>query len=530
VGDWFIIKGISVTNRIQKIVIVGGGTAGWLAAAYLNRALNRTGPHCHLTLIESSDIGTIGVGETTIPTLRHTFNFLGFAEAEWMVECNATFTMGLKLINWVRGNDFFWFPFQPESPQASYHQIDSAGYWLQQRLAGGSEPFSPLVSSAVYLCQNQKAPKSYQHRDYEAAVNHGYHLDAGLLASYLKKKAIASGVTHVVDRVVEVVLAENGFISHLLTEQHGPLAGDLFIDCSGFRGVLINQALQEPFISFNETLFCDRAVAILLPTPDANQGLNPYTTSTALSAGWAFRVPLFNRSGNGYVYASDFLSPDQAEQELRRHLGTPAQGIKARHLTTRIGHTRRSWVKNCVSLGLAAGFVEPLKSTGIFLIEMGLQHLLQNFPDKQFSPSLSDKYNRLMIYYYEEFRDFIVLHYYLNQRTDSDFWRAMRYRPVLSDQLQARLEQYRSMLPSLEDALDFGLLGHILPYGYTFLLAGMEYLPKQSAPILAYDEPQAASRTFAATKTEAEQLSQSLPDHYSYLCQLRLSEALRTVI
>jgi tryptophan halogenase len=378
------------------------------------------------------------------------------------------------------------------------------------------------------LCEAKRAPKGHEQDQYQGATNYGYHVDAGLFAAYLKRKAIAAGVRHVVDKVVDVVLTEQGFIDYLITTQHGVLNGEFFVDCSGFRSLLINRTLQEAFIPFKETLFCNRAIAINLPADNAKYGINPHTTATALKAGWVWHTPLYGRSGNGYVYASDFISPDMAEQEFRQYLRNEGQQVEARHLTMQTGHHRRVWVNNCVSLGLAGGFIEPLKSTGILLIELGLNHLMQNFPDRQMSSSFRDKYNRIMTHYYEEFRDFIVLHYYLSQRSDTSFWQAVRHEPKLSDRLQARLERYRTMLPIQDDALEFSLLGHILPYAYHLLLCGFTCLPEQSAPILDYENQATIQRAFNRIKIEADLLKQKLPDHYQYLRQLHLLESLRT--
>ncbi|MEM7347605.1 MAG: tryptophan halogenase family protein, partial [Chloroflexota bacterium] len=508
-----------MTNRIGKIVIVGGGTAGWLTATYLNRALNGDTPRCKITLVESDDIDTIGVGEATIPTLRHTLRFLGFDEADWMVHCKATFNMGLKLVNWRTGADSFWFPFQPETPGLGEQQTKAIAHWFKQKRAGKiTAPFDSLVSSTPHLCEAKKSVRDESYPRYEGAVNYGYHLDAGLFATYLKEKSKAAGVHHIVDTVVDVTLTETGFIESVVTENHGAVSGDFFIDCSGFRGILLNGALHEPFTRFEETLFCDRAIAINVPTDDKTQGINPHTTATALDAGWAWHTPLYGRSGNGYVYASEFISPEAAEAEFRTYLGPAAGQSEARHLHMRVGHHQRVWVNNCVSIGLAGGFLEPLKSTGILLIEVGLKHLIENFPDKRFLPSFQEKYNRLIANYYEEFRDFIILHYYLSERTDTAFWQAIQHEPVLSDTLQARLEQYRTMLPSPDDdILHFGFFGHIFTYGYAFLLAGMGYLPDQSPPILAFSDDQVSQRLFDTTRQETSRLLAALPDHYQYL-------------
>jgi hypothetical protein len=507
-----------MSNRIENIVIVGGGTAGWLSAAYLNRVLNKTGSHCMITLIESSDIGTIGVGEATLLTLRHTLEFMGFDEAEWMVRCNATFKMGIKYVNWSVGHDAYWIPFRSTFIQ----QFPLSEYWLKWRLQGTPEPFGKVIGSTVSLCEAQKSPKHGEHPDYQGAVEYAYNLDAGLLGAYLKEKAKASGVKHVVDNVVEVVQDENGFINHLVTEKSGILTGDLFIDCSGFKGLLINQTLQEPFISFSKALYCDRAVAINIPTDDSTQGINPYVTATALSAGWAWNIPVFGRSGNGYVYSSDFISPEVAEREFRNHLGESAKNLEARHIRMRIGHTRRAWVKNCVSIGLAGGFIEPLESTGIFLVETGLHHLVQNFPNKEFPISFSDSYNRIMTYYYEEIRDLIVLHYCTTRRTDTPFWQANRHHSAIPDSLKMKLNQARTRLPNKENFLYLGSFGENLSYAYSCILLGMDYLPDNSHPILAYEDDFATKQVFGIIQATTEQLMRNLPDHYEFLRRLHL--------
>ena len=263
-----------------------------------------------------------------------------------------------------------------------------------------------------------------------------------------------------------------------------------------------------------------------LVSDDAPHSINPYTTCTALSAGWIWHTPLFGRSGNGYVYSSDFISSEDAERELRDHLGSMADGVEARHIVMRVGHNRRLWVNNCVSLGLAGGFVEPLESTGIFLIEMGLEHLTQNFPDKQFQPVFQDRYNRIMTHFYKEVLDFLVLHYCITHRTDTPFWKANHQHPAIPETLQRRMQQWGTVLPQDGDALEFGLMSDFLSYAYTSILAGMGHLPDQPAPISAY-RAAPSDKTVADIQAEARYLAETLPDHYEYLYQLRLYDALR---
>lgn len=513
-----------MSNAIETIIIVGGGTAGWLAAAYLNRALNRGETRrCQITLIESSDIGTIGVGEATVPSLRRTLHFLGLPESEWMVRCQATFKLANRYVNWsgLPAQSVFYHPF---GGVPLVNGVELAYYWLQRKLRGYAEPFDTSCYPVVALCQAYKSPKLLAEADYAGQTPYSYHMDAGLLAGYLKEKAKAGGVRQVVDNVLAVALDERGFISHLKTAQHGHLTADLFLDCSGFRGLLINQTLQEPFISYADCLFCDRAIALLTGHADPRR-LNPYATATALSAGWAWHAPLFQRSGNGYVYASAFITPEAAEQELRRHLGERAEGRQAKHLVMRIGRTRNAWVNNCVSIGLASGFVEPLEATGIGLIEVELEDLVRYFPDKNFEPIVIKKYNQLMQQYYEHIRDFLVLLYSSTHREDTPFWRENKYHPALPDSLKAKLELWQVLPPLAEPLRDppngFG------PLSYLGVLAGMGRLPQRSLPRLDYGDETEAEQAFAQVKAEAARLVATLPDQVDYLRWLRFYDQLR---
>jgi hypothetical protein len=509
------------SQQIQNIVILGGGSAGWLSATYLNKMLNGSPSQpVKITLIESSDIGTIGVGEATIHTFPHTLQLLGISEAEWMVKCNATFKNAIKFINWsgLPGKDIYWHPltdiFRPQDLAVPIFH-----YWLQDKLSGSSENFDSACFAAVELCEAQKAPKSVNKNNSHTQLrDYGYHLDAGLLATYLKQKGQSEGITQIVDNVKDVALDEKGFIKHLVTENHGDVAGDLFIDCSGFVGRLINQALQEPFISYSDCLLCDRAVALPVIYEEGDKynekhgGINPYTTSTALSTGWAWNTPLVERSGNGYVYSSAFISPDRAEMELRQHLHEYTS--PARHLQMRVGKTRHSWVNNCVSIGLSSGFIEPLESTGIYLIEAGLSHLLKNFPDQQFDPVLRENYNETMQQLYEDIRDFIVLHYCLTKREDTPFWQTNKYQLNIPDSLQKRLEQWRTMWhKSNFSAVSQALFGD---YSYLCILAGMGYLPEKALPIVTHQQ-NLSTKIFTGLKKYSQELKNCLPNHVDYL-------------
>lgn len=507
-----------MTEPIRHITVVGGGTAGWLSALMLTTAINRRvqtpGVRCQVTLIESATIPTVGVGEATIPTLRQLFNFLELNEAEWMVRCNATFKLGIKFNNWsgVPGFDTYWHSFGGMTPVVN--GVNLLHHLLRDQLQSKSQVFNrQQYHKENLLAMAHRSPKKLDEADYQGSVAYAYHLDAGLLGEYLKEKALERGVDHVVDDVVDVLLNEQGFISHLNTRTHGNLKADFFVDCSGFRGLLINQSLGEPFDSYGDSLFCDRAIAMPLDTRHG-QPINPYTTATALNYGWVWHTPLFGRSGNGYVYSSEFTSPAAAETEFRAYLGPAAQDREVRHLKMRVGKVHRNWVKNCISIGLSGGFIEPLESTGIYLIEAGLKNFLELFPDKHCSPALARRYNRKMTEIYEEIRDFIIFHYCTTQREDTPFWQANKFHAAIPDSLQEKLDLFEVMLPNF-DLLDRPEL--FADYSYVAVLCGMNYLPKDSLPVLDYAETQQVASVLNQLAQEAAQLKQQLPDHTQYL-------------
>jgi 2-polyprenyl-6-methoxyphenol hydroxylase-like FAD-dependent oxidoreductase len=506
---------------VRNIVILGGGTAGWLAAVYLQRTLNGNGSQgCTITLIESSDIPTVGVGESTLASLRNTLQMCGIDENDFLLACGASFKMGIRFVNWSGrpGHEVFYHPF---GTVPTVGPVSLSHYWHQRYLRGDRQLMDAACFPIVPACDARRAPKILGDGAFRGETIYAYHIDAGRFATYLRQLGKSRGVQHVVDTVVDVQQRPDGAIGHLITTNHGELHGDLFIDCSGFSGRLINQTLREPFESYADDLFCDRAIAIQVPYADETAPIDPYTQATALSAGWSWRVPLYERSGEGYVYSSASLTPDQAEAELRQHLGPAAEGIPTWHLKMRVGRTQRTWVKNCVSIGLSSGFIEPLESTSIALIELGLANLVNNFPSKHMEPGLIGKYNAIMRRYYELIRDFIILHYCTSDREDTEFWRANKHRASLPASLQARVDLYEAMLPD-HDEIDMPPIYDDI--SYATILAGMGYIPKRPLPLLAYGDEAAADRMFTAIANEGVRLANQLPDHRRYLSLMRRPE------
>jgi tryptophan halogenase len=518
-----------MVQQARRIVIVGGGSAGWMTAAYLSKALERDAT---ITLVESSNITTIGVGEATFSTIKVFFDYLGLNEADWMPSCNATYKMAIRFAGWNKEGRHFYHPFQRYEVVNGFH---IAEWWL--KLKRNDEPFDYACFTVPLLCDSQRAPRFLDGTPYDEGARHlftaeymakgktlsdlrdqypyGYHFDASLLARFMRDYATERGVTQVVDDVVDVALAEDGSIKHIVTRERGPIAADLFIDCTGFRGVLINKALGEPFISFSDALLCDSAIAMQIPVDIKKHGINPYTTATALSSGWVWDIPLYGRVGTGYVYSRAFQSRAQAEQEFREHLGPRAGDRPASHIDMRIGRNRRSWVKNCVAIGLSSGFVEPLESTGIFFIQHGIEELVAHFPGAMIEEEHVRSYNTVIANCIDGIRDFLTLHYFASSRVDTSFWKATKHEIKLNEMLHERFSLWRKRLPN---ARNIHMKYHgFESYSYSAMLLGLGCRPERHLPILDHMDDEKAGAVFGAIRDKAARLSAALPSQYDYL-------------
>ena len=419
--------------RLRNIVIVGGGTAGWMAAAALAHALK---DQCAIELIESDDIGTVGVGEATVPHLRAFNNTLQIEETEFVRAVRGTFKLGIQFVDWGRAGDSYVHGFG--SIGHDFRSLPFHQYWLKLHLAGkardigeysintAAAPLGKFISGATDVPAN--SPLSH--------VAYAYHFDAGLYAAYLRRYSEARGVTRTEGEVVDVKLrSDDGFIESLTLKGGARVSGDMFIDCSGFRGLLIEQTLKSGYESWNHWLPCDRAVAV----PCEKTGpATPYTRSTARDAGWQWRIPLQHRTGNGYVYSSAHISDDEAAATLTTHLDGRTLA-EPRVLRFNTGRRRKTWNRNCIALGLASGFLEPLESTSIYLIQSGIARLIALFPDRHMNPVLQDRYNAQAAFEIERIRDFLILHYCATQRRENDFWKYcgnMQIPPSLADNIR----------------------------------------------------------------------------------------------
>lgn len=421
-----------------SIVIVGGGTAGWITAAVLSRAWGEDGPS--ITLVESPQVATVGVGESSIPPLRTLLSIIGVDEQDWMRHTNATFKTALKLSNWggKSSRPHYYHPLFCWGENESQF-FDN---WLHaRRFENFKEPFDACFYGS-HLAAASKAPKMGHEAPNAGRMQYAYHLDAALCADYLSGWCRDRGIRHILDHVDGVSLDDKGDVESVHTKTNGDLRGELFFDCTGFRGLIINKALGEPFESFSDTLYCDSAIAIST-YPEAGEGkLGSATTATALSAGWSWDIPLQNRHGTGYVFSSSELDPDKAERELRAHLGEDVEQGDAHLIKMRVGRCRRAWVGNCIAVGLSTGFIEPLESTSIFCIQAGVVEYLRCLGESETEQEQRETYNKRVNDLFEGIRDFVLAHYHLSGRDDSEFWRAYRNHTNLPDSLQAILDRW----------------------------------------------------------------------------------------
>ena len=506
-------------GMIENIVIVGGGTAGWMSAVYLSIAL---GKGVKISLVESSKIGTIGVGEASFNTIRSFFDFLGLEENAWMPRCDASYKLAIRYEGWNSQTGHFYHPFERTG---SFNGLSLSEWWLKTRRE--VEPHDYACFTAVSLCDSRRSPNYLDGRCFDEATEYypyGYQFDAGLLANLLRLIAIAKGVIRIDGEVVDVVQRENGEIRSVEIAGGQSLEGDLFIDCSGFRGLLINETLGEPFISYSESLLCDRAVATTVPLSPSEDELKPYTTATTLTSGWLWEIPLYSRRGMGYVYSSQFLSEQDAEAEFLARVGNQSTEVTPRHLKMRIGRNRNSWVKNCVSIGLSSGFVEPLESTGIFTIQYAIEELVRHFPSRNFEPAVIDNYNRLVNECFDGIRDFLVLHYCLARREDTDFWNAAKEECRIPDTIREKLDLWNHRLPT-ERNINNSYHGFVA-YSYVVMLAGLGHCPDSPLPLIEYKSSQQVDERFREVKDRAAFLTRTLPGHREYLDMLHKSQAL----
>jgi tryptophan halogenase len=508
-------------------VIVGGGTSGWMTAAYLAKALRGT---VEITLIESELIKKIGVGEATIPNLQRVlFDFLEIPEEEWMTQVNGSFKVGIKYIDWARnptpGERRYFYHFFGGIPTCE--GIPLQQYWLRKVRAGDNARLDYSCYAEGWLADAKKCPRAL---DGSQHMYYAWHFDAHLVADYLMRWSTCRGVRRVVADIDQVQLhPETGFIDAVHTTAGATYRADLFVDCSGFRSLLMNQALQEPFLDSSEYLLCDSAVASAIPNDDFVHGVEPFTSAIAMKYGWTWKIPMRGRFGSGYVFSSKFTTREQATQEFRELWGL-TEDHPLNQIKFRTGRNRRSWVKNCVGIGLSSCFLEPLESTGIYFIYAAIYQLVKHFPDRGFDQRLADRFNGAVADMFDNCRDFIQCHYMPTQRDDTAFWRANQHELKKSDALLAVLETYKAGLPASAVVSDSGAAHYYNDFDYEFrnfwpnssyycILTGMGMLPERICPLVEHRQSaiEKAETMFADIKRKADRLLAFLPSTFDYL-------------
>jgi tryptophan halogenase len=503
----------------RRILIVGGGTAGWLTAAYLARFLRLSErSHLEVTVLESPDIGVIGVGEGTFPTIRATLQFLGIDEGRFIRETSATLKQGIRFMDWAQApaggqRHQFFHPF--EAPFYA-EGLNLVPYWLLQDEAA-REPFAQAMTIQHRVAQAQRAPKRAHEAPYAAPLNYAYHFDAIKLAKLLAGRARELGVSHLEGTVTHVGLDATGAIDHVDTPQHGRFQADLYIDCTGFRAELIGGALGSGFKSARQHLFADRALACKLPCNDPAAPMESCTIATAHEAGWTWEIGLNGSRGLGCVYSSSHISDDRAAEILSAYAGPGHENVAMRSIPFAPGYREQQWVRNCVAVGLSAGFLEPLESTGLVLIEAAVGMIAEMLPHSGPMEAPARRFNELMTARFENIINFLKLHYCLSRRPEP-FWRDNAEPAGIPDRLAEFLEQWRIRPPGRFDfVLDTETFAF---FNYQYILYGMGFRTDLGAGRDDFPQVEEAQRLFAKIRRFADRAVVDLPSHRALVEQI----------
>lgn len=508
-----------MNNPLRRIVIVGGGTAGWLTAGII-AAEYSTQSGIEITLIESDDVPPIGVGEGTWPTMRSTLKRIGVSEADFLLECDASFKQGTKFINWrTNSNEHYYHPF---TLPHGFNDINLAPFWQPFR---DKVSFADAVCTQSHLGERGSAPKQISTAEYDFSANYGYHLDAGKFGLFLRKHCIDKlAVKHVVGHIVRVNTDADGDIASVTTQQHGNISGDLFIDCSGTHSLLLAQHYAVPFISKKPILFNDSALAVHVPYQSPDSPIASFTCSTAQSTGWVWDIGLQSRRGVGYTYSSAHSTDEQAEQALREYI-TPAMGQSAaqaatlRKISFNPGHREKFWHRNCVAVGLSAGFIEPLEASAIALIELSATMISEQLPaSRKTMDIVAKKFNAKFLHHWENIVDFLKLHYVLSERQDSDYWNDNRDESTFSDNLLEQLLLWKTQSPYHYDPAQAAEM--FPPASFQYILYGMGFKTEQPW-IKRVDLMKKADKLFNENAQHTRQLLSVLPTNRELINKIK---------
>ena len=503
-----------MSKPIEHVVVVGGGSAGWLAAA----VLAAEHPRLAVTLVESPGVPPIGVGEGTWPSMRETLQRIGVSEAAFFRECDAAFKQGSRFDRWVDGSDSDTY-FHPFSLPQGYGEANLVAAWQR---AHRDVPFADLVSYQPHLCVQGRAPKQPQTPEFAGVANYGYHLDAGKFGVFLQKHCVDKlCVRHVLAHVVDILSTDDGDIAALRTREAGLVEGDLFIDCTGMASLLLGRHYGVPLVSQRDVLFNDRALAVQVPYPAHDTPIASQTTSTAQSHGWTWDIGLPTRRGVGYVYSSAHVDDDAAERTLRAYLastGIAGEIPQPRKIAFDPGYRARFWERNVVAIGLSAGFIEPLEASALALVELSAAWLADDMPATRAQmDTISARFNEAFTYRWERIIDFLKLHYVLSKRTDTAYWLDHRATRTQSPRLRELLALWRTRAPSRRD---FPRIEEIFPSAsWQYILYGMGFRPELTER--ASDLPGRADQYFRESARLTARMLPQLPGNREMLDHIR---------
>ena len=503
-----------MSNRVNTIVIVGGGTAGWLTAGLIaaeHQSQDASG--LRVVVVESPDVSPIGVGEGTWPTMRTSLEAIGLSETDFIRSCNASFKQGTRFTGWLHGKgEHYYHPFA--LPQR-FHEVDLARHWqpMRDRLS-----YTDAVTPQGRACERGLAPKQLSTPEYASNLNYGYHLDAGQFSGFVQEHCVKNlGVTHIRANVVAVNSAENGDIRSLSLQSGERLQGDLFVDCTGFKSLLLGEHYGIPFVDKRDCLFNDRALAAQVPRSSASEPIASATHATALRAGWIWDIALSSRRGIGHVYSSAHTSDEQAEEDLRAYISATvgdaaSKSVAPRKISFNPGHRETLWHRNCVAVGLSGGFVEPLEASALVMIELAAKMLAEQMPaDRAVMDVVAKRFNFKFLYHWNRIVEFLKLHYLLSERQDSAYWRDNRDASTIPLDLQDSLQLWRYQSPRYQD---LPLADELFPAAsYRYVLCGMNFHSEGPNDRRRSDvsSRETAKRLFAENTSLTQQVLGALP-------------------
>jgi 2-polyprenyl-6-methoxyphenol hydroxylase-like FAD-dependent oxidoreductase len=511
----------TMDTMIKNIVIVGGGSAGWLTAGLLAAEHNaKQQQSIDITLIESPNVNTLGVGEGTWPSMRNTLDKIGISELEFIQQCDVSFKQGSKFINWcnTQPNDFYYHPFM--TPEG-YSQADLQAYWHKSQTP---QAFADTVNVQHHLCQVGLAPKQFNTPPYAGVTNYGYHLNAGKFAHLLQQHCTKNlAVNHVIGHIEQIINSESGDIHHLLTTDGNIINGDLFIDCSGSKGLLINQHFDIPLIEQHTSLFNNCALATQVPYT-TNNAIASATLSTAQTSGWIWDIGLSSRRGVGHTYSSQHIDDNMAEQQLRQYISASigpqeSEKLSLRKLSFTPGYREKFWHKNCVAVGMSAGFIEPLEASALAMVELSITMLSEQLPqNRQQMAIVAKRFNSRFTYRWQRVIEFLKLHYVLSARRDSDYWCDNQLPASIPERLTELLKLWQYQPPSRYDFIENE---EVFPSAsYQYILYGMGFNTQARKYPSHHDNSALAAKVFANVQQQKQQYQQGLPsnraliDHY----------------